>query len=85
MQSQTRHDCDACRDLDCTACFPEYVPQVGDCVEDARGNVWRVTSTCTPNGKIQLQHTPLGHYADAPRTQTGGFAFPFFTKVNTPA
>jgi hypothetical protein len=85
VQSQTCHDYDTCRDLDCAACFPEYVPQVGDCVEDARGNVWRVTSTRTPNGNIQLQHTGLGHYADTPRTPTGRFAFAFYTKVNAPA
>ncbi|MEU0770675.1 hypothetical protein [Streptomyces albogriseolus] len=76
----------ACLELGCAVCFPEYVPEVGDYVKDGHGNVWLVVSTRTErSGCIQLRHTQYGHYADAPRTESGAFMHFRYEKVDGPA
>ncbi|MFJ9720003.1 hypothetical protein ACIRPQ_29425 [Streptomyces sp. NPDC101213] len=79
------HDAAQCRDLECEACFPEYVPAEGDFVKDGFGNVWKVVSTCTArSGCIELRHTVHGHYASQPRAESGAFRQSWFTKVDGP-
>lgn len=80
------HDADTCCDLECVMCCPEYIPTVGDRLQDVLGNVWVVTSTSTPRGgHIQLRHTVHGHYADHPRKENGAFRRSTFTRVDAPA
>jgi hypothetical protein len=82
-ENTAAHDYDTCLDLECEQCFPEYVPQAGEYVKGAFGNVWLVAST---GGRhIELKHAVYGHYATEVKTETGGFKYGRFVKVDAPA
>lgn len=79
------HDMDTCMDLDCTACFPDYVPQVRDVVRDRSGLEWLVTFVgVSSRGKgmiMVLQHRREGHYADIPMLSGPSFPYGTYTRI----